>query len=453
MVSAGLSRTPDSAPLKIAEWIVALASAFEEIDPSDVRAVVNEERVASGFPEISDQAIVEEAIDSRRQHYRTIMREALDRLPSDDLVRAVTFAVDTVTDNGAEHGLVLIDELVDAYEVDAQEFLDIEAGNIRNVIPDIRSAVEGGCSDAQLDSMIDDLIRIVKNWDRVAQPIQLSTKSRGLDHEASQNVAGLVRNFAVELFNEHGKLDIAKRLTDMLSDVFAEVVDVAEMTSEDSSTLSDISDERDKANAQSQKDAEEWARAVSYEGTIGTVFKKTLRISPQGIVWKDRTWALNSIVRIRWGAVRRTVNGIPSGTTYTVSFGTKDDYCSINPNEAVFNEFIDRLWKAVGVRLLTSFLEGLGAGKQYRFDSALIRDDGIELEKGNWFSANERMFFGWHDLVIWNGDGNFYIGKKDNKKFKVGLSYLEDDNVHVLEAAIRAFWKSGGNRISSLIKG
>jgi len=86
MVSAGLSRTSDNDPLKIAEWGVALASAFEAIDPCDVRAVVNEERVASGFPEISDQAIVEEALDSRRQHYRTIMREALDRLPSDDLV-------------------------------------------------------------------------------------------------------------------------------------------------------------------------------------------------------------------------------------------------------------------------------------------------------------------------------------------------------------------------------
>jgi len=84
----------------------------------------------------------------------------------------------------------------------------------------------------------------VKNWDTVAQPIQVSTKSRGLDHDASHRVAGLVRGLAIHMFNEHGKLDFSQQLTNMLQEVFAEVGEVAERTAEDADALGEIAERR-----------------------------------------------------------------------------------------------------------------------------------------------------------------------------------------------------------------
>lgn len=92
--------------------------------------------------------------------------------------------------------------------------------------------------------MINQLIQVVKNWDIVAQPIQVSKKSRGLDHDASNRVAGLVRDLAVHLFNDHDKLDFSQKLTNMLQEVFAEVGKVAERIADDVNALDEIAERR-----------------------------------------------------------------------------------------------------------------------------------------------------------------------------------------------------------------
>jgi hypothetical protein len=102
--------------------------------------------------------------------------------------------------------------------------------------------------------------------------------------------------------------------------------------------------------------------------------------------------------------------------------------------------------------LLTEYLEGLRDGKKYRFGSTVMSDHGMELERRKLFGSNERVFCHWGELVIWNGPGVFCIGKKDDKKLAASFSYQEEDNIHVIEAAIRMFWKRGGDRLSSLLK-
>ena len=120
--------------------------------------------------------------------------------------------------------------------------------------------------------------------------------------------------------------------------------------------------------------------------------------------------------------------------------------------EQVYAEFVDRLWRAVGARILTEMLEGLHEGKQYRFGTAVISDNGVELERRHLFATNERVPCKWTDLMIGNGAGTFYIAKKDEKKISVELPYQDLDNVHVLEAAMRIFWKNPSPRLSDLLK-
>ena len=110
------------------------------------------------------------------------------------------------------------------------------------------------------------------------------------------------------------------------------------------------------------------------------------------------------------------------------------------------------MWKTVGVRLLTEFLEDLGNGKQFKFGSATICDEGVELIRRKFFGSDEKIFCTWNELVIWNGGGSFCIGKKGDKKLTEGFSYQDQNNIHILEAAIRAFWKRGGHKLSSLLE-
>ena len=452
LLAAGLARLPDHNADNVAEWILEISWAFEDLDADELSVIINEERVVSGFPEVSDMSAVEAEIQERRRYYRQVIKSAFDNLPPKELVEAVTVAVESATDDGEEHGPIMIADLVDSYEVEAQGFLDKEEENIRVLVEKLRATVDAERSDSTLAPMVNQLIQVVKNWDTVAQPIQISTKSRGLDHDASHRVAGLVRGLAIHMFNEHGKLDFSQRLTDMLQEVFAEVGEVAERTAQDADALDQIAVQRIHLTEEAKSRAEQWRREITYEADIGVVFKNKLRISPEGIEWKGQHWDLDSITRVRWGGVRRSVNGIPTGTTYNIFFGNNSNYASIElKRRETYSNFIDRLWRAVCVRLLTEYLEGLRDGKNYRFASTILSDYGMELERRKFFGNNERVFCRWAELVTWNAAGSFCIGKNGDKKLIAAFPYLDMDNIHILEAAISMFWKKGGDRLSSLL--
>lgn len=452
LLAAGLARLPELSADDVAEWILEIAWAFENIDPDELCVILNEERVVSSFPEVSDLSAVEAEIQERRRHYRQVIKSALDNLSSKELVEAVTAAVESATDDGEEHGPILIADLVDSYEVEAQGFLDKEETSIKTLVEKLRAAVDAEQPDSALAPMVNQLIQIVRNWDTVAQPIQVSTKSRGLDHDASHRVAGLVRGLAIHMFNEHGKLDFSQQLTNMLQEVFAEVGEIAERSAEDADALGEIAEQQVRLIADAKNRAEEWRKEITYEADVGAIFKDKLRISPEGIEWKGRRWDLDSITRVRWGGTQHSVNGIPTGTTYSIIFGNGSNYSFIElKKEAIYSNFIGRLWSAVGVRLLTEYLEGLRDGKKYRFGTAVMSDHGMELERKKIFGSNERVFCCWGELVIWNDAGVFCVGKKEDKKLAAAFSYQEEDNIHVLEAAIRMFWERGGDRLSSLL--
>ena len=452
LLATGMTRVPDDSSGDVSKWILEIAWTFQKINPEEVRAVINEERVVSGFPLVTDTSAIEMEIKERRRHYRRVITSALSNLSVEERIKSVTIVVETSTDNGKNPGLILIDDLVDAYEVDAQEFLEKEERSIEVLDEKIRSEAEANSPDSALALMVNQLIQVVKNWDIFAQPIQINKKIQGLFHDASYRVAGRVRKLAVDLVNKYGKLDFSQQLTNMLQEVFAEVGEVAERIAEDAKALDEIAEQRLVLIETAKKRAEEWRREITYEAHIGNFFKKKLRISPEGIEWKGNRWNLDSITRIRWGGTRKIVYGIPTGTTYKIIFGNDSSYSSIElQEEAIYGDFIDRLWRAVGVRLLTEYLEGLRDEKKYRFGSAVIRDRGLELERARLFSSNERVFLRWSELVIWNGAGVFCIGKKGDKKLSVSFSYQDEDNIHVLEAAIRMFWKRGGDKLSNLL--
>lgn len=453
LLVAGLTRLPDLNADDMVKWILEIASTFENIDANELSVLVNEERVVSGFPEVSDISSFEAEIQERRVYYRQVIKAALNNLSSKYLVQAVTDAVESATDYGEEECPVVIADIIDAYEVEAQGFFDEEEDNIKRLVEKLRTAVDSKRPDSTLASMVDQLITVVKNWGFVAQPIQVSAKSQGLDHKASLSIANLVRELAIHMYNEHGKLDFSQQLTNMLQEVFAEVDTVAERTAKDAHVLDEIAEQQVRLTREATHRAEEWRREITYEADVGAVFKDKLRISPEGIDWKKRHWTLDSITKIRWGGTRHSINGIPSGTTYTILFGNDSSYTVIElRREDTYINFIDRLWKSVGIRLLTECINGLRAGKKYYFGSAVMNDYGMELERKKFFGSNERFFCRWEELSIWNANGSFCIAKKEDRKTMREFSYLDEDNIHVLEAAIRMLLKKGGNRLSSILE-
>ncbi len=432
---------------EVADFIHDFALLVDEIDPEEVLRTINEDRAVSGFPEVRDIDLIESELAERKRYYRNSIKGALNRLNSPELVATMTMVVENATLGGEMHAPELIDELVDAYAVETQDVLLKESQNAEKLI---RTALENAkAGEAAVRPLIDKLESVARTWDKIAQPIQLSTKARGLEHEPSKELAYSIRSLAISLFNEHDLLVQSQRLTKLLSDLFSELPEFAERVLADTQALSDIAKQRQK----SEREQREWEEEIAFSADVGVVFKDTLSISAKGISWKDKTYPLESITRVRWGGVRHSVNGIPTGTDYTVAFGDNrtESVVSIK-REATYTKFTEKLWRAVCARLMTDILRSLRDGAEVRFGEAAVRDDGVTLIKHKFLGSNEAIRYPWSQVQIWSADGAVVIGAKDDKKAYVSLSYIQVPNAHLLEQIVRmAFKKSGLRRLSDLI--
>lgn len=439
--------TDDSAG-DVAEFIQEMAYLVDDLSSEQVLRDINEDRAVSGFPEVKGLDQVEAELSERKRYYRNAIKDALNRLSPASLVEAMTTAVDQITYGGEEHAPELIDDLVDSYAVETQGFLQKEAESVEKLIQMARNSAKSG--ENAVKPIVDKLIVVARNWDNVAQPIQLSAKARGIDHDPSHEIAYSIRSLAIDLFNEHDMLDQSQRLTELIQELFAELPEVVERVDEDAEALANIFRNREQAKAQEVA----WKRDITYRAEVGVMFKDVLSISPEGVAWKNKRFPLEAITRVRWGAVRHSVNGIPSGTTYTLAFGDNRSEAVVElKKESTYSTFLEKLWKAVVVRLLTELFETLQAGNDVRFGEAVLSDDGITLIKHKFLGANEKVRCSWGKVHVWSADGSFYIGSKDDKKTYVGLSYIHAANTHVLEQAIRmAFKKPGMRRLSDMLR-
>lgn len=231
----------------LVEFIQEVAYLADDLDPEAVLRDINEDRAISSFPEVRALDQIEAELTERKRYYRSAIKDALDRLPSAKLVQVMTDTVDEVTANGETHAPELIDDLVDSYEVETQGFLQDGAENIHKIIKTIRDLTDSG--EAAVKPYVDKIDTATRNWDRIAQPIQLSTKARGINHDPSSKLAWEIRKLAIDLFNDHGMLEKSQQLTTLLHELFPELPEVLELVEQDVKALAGIQQRQNEATA------------------------------------------------------------------------------------------------------------------------------------------------------------------------------------------------------------
>lgn len=429
------------------EWLEELAYASQEINAEEVLRDVNEDRSVSGFPVVQSVDQVEAELSERRRNYAETVRNALEELDSDKMVSVVTKLVDASTQSGETHAPQLVHDVIERYETEALRFLEPEAENIKKIVESVRNSAPRG--EGSVVPLVEKLDKMLRNWDFVAQPIQLSAKAQGFEHSLSSELAWAVRGLAVDLFNKHDMLSSAKKLSSTLRILFSELPEIVDKLDDDVATLGEISEKR----ADNERRTEEWAREITYTAEVGLVFKDELRVSPEGLSWKGRCYPLEEITRVRWGGVRNSVNGISTGTDYTIGFGDNRSATDVSlRREAIYSKFLECMWRAVCVRLLFQIGEELKGGKKFVFGDIEVEDDAVTLVRRKLFGANEKVKFGWHDVSVWSASGSFVIGRKEDSKTYASASYIESWNTHLLEHIVRGGFKKGVRRLSDYFK-
>lgn len=425
-------------------WIIAFAQTSESIDAKDVLREINIDRSVSGFPEIKGIDQIESDLEGRRRYFTETIRTSINKLSPLKLVKVVTDAVDSTTNLGGQHAPQLIHDLVERYEIESNKFLQTEAENILKLSDTIKNSAVNGLSAIQ--PLVDKLDQMVRKWDAIAQPIQLSMKAQGLDHQLSLDVAYGVRSLSIDLFNDHDMASTSARLNKTLQDLFAEVPKVIGRIEEDAVTMDRIT-----TTASARK--VERNQEITYQADIGLLTKDTVRISPDGVEWRGQTIPLEEINRVRWGAVSHSINGFPTGTTYTVVvIGNNSQNLTIETRKKeIYDALTDRLWKAVCVRLIGEYLTGLKSGKKPKIGTVEFDDYGVTLTKHK-FWGNELVYVKWADVSQYSYNGALHLKSRLDSQVYDELSYLNVSNTHILETILRVSFKSWKGRLSDMLE-
>lgn len=363
----------------LASFIQEVAYLVDDIDPEDVLRDINEDRAVSGFPEVRALDQIEAELAERKRYYRSAIKDALDRLPPTTLVQVMTDTVEGVTLGGVDHAPELIDDLVDSYEVETQGFLQKEAENVHKLIKAARDSAKSG--EAAVKPYVDKLDAVARNWDKVAQPIQLSAKARGIDHEASRDLAYEIRSLAIDLFNTHDMLTQSQRLTGLLQELFAELPEVSERVEQDADALNDIASDRNII-------------AKLYEKF------KDFNLSGNTFSWKGRTYDISGINHIAFYRAITThkTNFVETGKTekalLTLTFNSGQTLnISIDEQGIFFNK--NRMQQIEKLAEFYGFLLRVTFDRRVKFYEE-------QIERNGYFVYDECRFYP-HKKVVFRG--------------------------------------------------
>jgi len=382
MASAFETVSGDHDSEDLATFIQEVAHLAEDLYPEDVLRDINEDRAVSKFPEINALAQVEEELTERKRYFRNAIKEALDRLPSAKLVQVMTETVDGATLGGEDHAPGLIDDLVDSYEVETQSPLQSGAENIQKLIKAARDAAPSG--EAAVKPYVDKIEAAARSWDRIAQPIQLSAKARGTEHDLSSRLGWDIRGLALDLFNTHDILSQTQRLTALLQELFSEIPEISERVEQDADALDNIASDRNKLYAKF----------------------KDFNLSGNSFTWNNRTYDVNTINHIGFYRAITThkTNFYETGKTEKATLTL-----TLNNGQTVSISIDEQgiFWNKNRSQQIQSLADFYGYLMQVTFDRRLkFYEDQIE-RNGYWLY--DECYFYPHKKVVFRGK-DFDVG-------------------------------------------
>lgn len=445
-----LSLFTDELKDECVENIVELALSFDIIDVERLMNYINSDRIVAGIAEIDDVDKVKFALDKHIVSLVEACKVALDNFDTDDLIYIVTELVDETTEWGTERAPNLVYGIVDTYEVGTQGFFAKATPAIEKLIDNIKERSDTGGTLNELNIYVNKLINMTKQWDNVAQPIQVAMQSKSLEHEPSRDLANSLRDLALHLFNKHSHLKLSQKITAAISEIFAEVYSAADDAQRDLDTLKEIAEDRTKDNAE----LEEERRYMNYSAEIGLVFKNHVKITSEYIEFDGAKMLFADVEHVAWGGMRKSVNGIPTGTTYTISMLHHGDkvYCiSFSGNKNVYSNIIDRVWRAVAIRITVELIESLKKGNKRNFGDSVVSDDRISLCSHGWFSSKREDCL-WTDVRISCGPGYFQITSAEDNSLYTQIDYMRTYDTHILEQMLRVGFKKGIRKLSDVLR-
>lgn len=224
--------------------VESLDKTFAGLDAEKVCTIINTGRKKAKMSEASANDVRRE-INRKRADLRQIITEKTAGIPEKQYVKLVTMLAEKSAKDEKHGGI--IEDMVDQYEIRMHDSIQKNANDISNAITKIRNADYKHAKN--YDSDINSLIQKVRNWDKLAQPVQLKAQASGMTHEISQQLGKELRDLAIYLHNEKNATEVSVRITEAMKSIFAELPELSAALENDAELLKE--QEKQKSIAES----------------------------------------------------------------------------------------------------------------------------------------------------------------------------------------------------------
>ena len=212
--------------------VESLDKAFAGLDAEKVCTIINTGRKKAKMSEASANDVRRE-INRKRADLRQIITEKTAGIPEKQYVKLVTMLAEKSAKDEKHGGI--IEDMVDQYEIRMHDSIQKNANDISNTITKIRNADYKHAKN--YDSDINSLLQKVRNWDKLAQPVQLKAQASGMTHEISQQLGKELRDLAIYLHNEKNATEVSVRITEAMKSIFAELPELSAALENDAELL------------------------------------------------------------------------------------------------------------------------------------------------------------------------------------------------------------------------
>ncbi len=222
--------------------ILDIDEQYSSIETAALADAINACRTKAGLLSVPDDEIGRE-LNKKREQIRHYISDKTLALNEDDYIEFVTMLAEKcIADDDYSDGAVIAD-VVDQYELKMQATIETASNEITTHIERIHRIANKEGIEANLTG----LIKRVKKWDRLVQPLQLKSMASGVAHQTSEHIGYDIRDLALWLHNEREMTEQALMLVNSMKDVFAEIGSLADAFGEDSKTLNRIINEDKEA--------------------------------------------------------------------------------------------------------------------------------------------------------------------------------------------------------------
>lgn len=215
--------------------ILDIDEQYSSITSSELMETLNKCHSQAGILAVSEDE-VERELSKKREQIRKFITAKIEDLSEDDYIEFITMLAEKcIADEDYEDGVV-IGDVVDQYELKMQSIIEDATDEIINHLERIKRITNKEGIEANLSG----LVRRLRKWDALVQPLQLKSMASGATHQVSDRVGYDVRDLCLWLHNEQEMTESALSLVNTMKEIFAEIGNLADVFASDSNALSKI---------------------------------------------------------------------------------------------------------------------------------------------------------------------------------------------------------------------